>query len=333
VSSVGKSARAQNARLAELRAQQAAAERRNRLMIAAGTVAVVALIIGGIVFAALQGGGAKNVAGKDGTPLDQAAFSKLTTVPAAALDTVGKGTAQNPVKKIDAPALTKDGKPRVLYIGAEYCPFCASQRWPLVVALSRFGTWNNLNATYSAPAPEVFPDTPTVSFHGATYTSPYVSFTGIETQTNKMVNGRFTELDKLEGEDKALFEKYNAPPYAEQKGAIPWLTIGGTAVQGGASYSSEPLMGRTHGDIAAALHDPSTPIARGVLGTANMLTAQLCVATGGKPGEVCSSAGVKAAAEAFQIELPPPAPSTPTPSAPGTPPATTPVATTTGAKP
>ena len=48
---------------------------------------------------------------------------------------------------IDAPALTADGKPEVLYVGAEYCPFCAAERWPVVVALSRFGTWSGLSAT------------------------------------------------------------------------------------------------------------------------------------------------------------------------------------------
>jgi len=32
----------------------------------------------------------------------------------------------------------------VVYIGAEYCPYCAVERWPLIVALNRFGTLTNL---------------------------------------------------------------------------------------------------------------------------------------------------------------------------------------------
>lgn len=294
---MGKSARAENARLAQLRAEQARAERNKRLLIASVTVLVVVLVVVGIVVAALQNNSGGTVAGKEGTALDQAAFAKLTTVPASVLDQVGVGTAQNGAKKIDAPALTKDGKPRVVYVGAEYCPFCASQRWALVVALSRFGTWNNLSASYSAPAPEVNPDTPTVTFRGATYTSQYVSFTGYETASNKMVNGQFTPLDKLEGEDKELFDKYNQPPYVDGRGgAIPWLTVGGTAVQSGASFASDPLLGRSHADIAAALHDPASPIAKGVNGAANMLTAQICVATGNQPADVCNAPGVKAGA-------------------------------------
>ena len=115
---MGKSARAENARLAALRAEQARQERRSKLMIAGGVVAVIVLIIVALVIAAMQGG--KDSDGKSGTALDQATFSKLTTVPAATFDKVGVGTASNLPKTIDAPAITKDGKPRVVYVGAEY---------------------------------------------------------------------------------------------------------------------------------------------------------------------------------------------------------------------
>ena len=49
---MGKSARVQNARLVELRAQQAKAERRSKLMIAGATVAVVAIVVV-VLFASL----------------------------------------------------------------------------------------------------------------------------------------------------------------------------------------------------------------------------------------------------------------------------------------
>lgn len=291
---MGKSARAQNARVAQLRAEQAKAERRSKLIIAGATVGLVAIVVIALVIAALQGG--KDVAGQSATALDQATFAKLTSVPATVMDTVGVGTTTNGPKTIDAPALTKDGKPRVVYVGAEYCPFCATQRWPLVVALSRFGTWNNLSASFSAPAPERNPNTPTVTFHGATFTSEYVSFTGYETATNKMTNGQWGKLDTLEGEDLTLFETYNAPPYAEIKGSIPWLTIGGTSVQVGASYDSSVILGKTQAQIAAALSDPNTDIAKGVNGTANVFTAQICKSTNQQPAAVCTAPGVVAAA-------------------------------------
>ena len=295
---MGKSARVQNARLVELRAQQAKAERRSKLMIAGATVGVVAIVVIALVIAALQGG--TDVTGQSSTALDQATFAKVTSVPDASLDTVGAGASDNPPKTIDAPALTKDGKPRVLYVGAEYCPYCATERWPLVVALSRFGTWNNLSASFSAPAPEVNPNTATVSFHGATYSSQYVSFTGYETSTNKMTNGQWGKLDTLEGEDLALFQKYNAPPYVQSSGAIPWINFGGTSIQAGASYNSAVILNKTQAEIATALADPTTDIAKGVNGAANVLTAQICKSTNQQPTAVCTAPGVVAAAAKLQ---------------------------------
>ncbi len=295
---MGKSARAQNARLVELRAQQAKAERRSKLMIAGATVGVVAIVVIALVIAALQGG--TDVTGQSSTALDQATFAKVTSVPAASLDTVGAGASDNPPKTIDAPALTKDGKLRVLYVGAEYCPYCATERWPLVVALSRFGTWNNLSASFSAPAPEVNPNTATVSFHGATYSSQYVSFTGYETSTNKQTNGQWGKLDTLEGEDLALFQKFNAPPYVQSSGAIPWINLGGTSIQAGASYNSAVILNQTQAEIATALADPTTDIAKGVNGAANVLTAQICKSTNQQPTAVCTAPGVVAAAAKLQ---------------------------------
>ncbi|MGB8383293.1 MAG: DUF929 family protein [Dermatophilaceae bacterium] len=299
---MGKSSRAHNARLAELRASQAREERRRRLLLAGAVVAVVLLVAGGLVAVALQGSNNSNSTNASGAkrpvPLDQATFTKLTTVPASALDAVGVGSSTNPPKTIDAPALTQDGKPRIVYVGAEYCPFCASERWPLVVALSRFGTWNNLQAAWSAPSPETNPDTPTVTFHGATYTSPYLSFTGYETATNEMSNGQFKPLDTLTSEDQALFDTYASPPYvdARSKGAIPWMNLGGTSIVAGAQWDSKPILDKTQAQIADALSDPSTPTAQGINGSANVLTAQICRLTGQQPGNVFTSPGVVAAA-------------------------------------
>lgn len=292
---MGKSSRVQNARLAQLRAEQAKAEQRRKLVLAGGTVGVILLVVVGLVFAALQGAN-KNVAGTAGSQLDQASFAKLTTVPATALDTAGVGSADAAPKTITAPALTKDGKPRIIYVGAEYCPYCATERWPLAVALSRFGTFNNLSTSYSAPAPEINPNTPTITFHGSTYTSQYLSFTAYETATNEKSNGQWKTLDTITGDDLTLLQTYNKPPYVDTDGAIPWVDFGGTAVLQGASWDGTPLQGKTHADIVTALSDPTTDIGKGVLGSANVLTAQICKATGGQPTAVCTSPGVTAAA-------------------------------------
>src|SRR5262245_25312691 len=87
---------------------------------------------------------------------------QLTAIPASELDQVGQGTAQATIRPIQGGAslVGPTGKPEVFYMGAEYCPFCAAQRWPTIIALSRFGTFSNLRTTTSS-ATDVYPSTPT----------------------------------------------------------------------------------------------------------------------------------------------------------------------------
>ncbi len=279
---------------AQVRAEQLRAERMRRLLVAGSAVAVVLLIVAGLVIAKLTGVGDNPAATPTGLASEKVVSA--LSVPASVLDQVGTGDAQGGPKKIDAPALTADGKPKVLYVGAEYCPYCAAERWPVSVALSRFGKFTGLAVTESA-SDDAFPNTPTLSFHGATYTSSYVAFTGVETTTNQKVGGAYEPLDSLSAEDEKIFDTYNKPPYVSgQGGAIPFIDIGGTYISSGATYSPELLAGKTHEQVAAALKDPRSDIAKSINGSANLVTAAICQVTGNKPGNVCTSAGVTKAA-------------------------------------
>jgi hypothetical protein len=82
----------------------------------------------------------------------------VTGVPASAFDAAGAPDDLRPPMSLPGatPALTSAGIPRVVYIGAEYCPYCAAQRWAMVVALSRFGTFSALGASESSTT-YVFP--------------------------------------------------------------------------------------------------------------------------------------------------------------------------------
>ncbi len=107
----------------------------------------------------------------------------VTGVPASAFDAVGVNAPSTqltaPTVLTGQPRLLAHGKPEVLYVGAEFCPFCAAERWPLIVALSRFGHFGRLTSMQSAPS-SVFPSVQSFSFVGTTYTSRYVSFAGVE---------------------------------------------------------------------------------------------------------------------------------------------------------
>ncbi len=223
----------------------------------------------------------------------------VTGVPVAALDAVGAGQGINPPAAIPAgvPPLTTGGKPEVLYIGAEYCPYCAAERWPMVIALSRFGTFSGLGLTTSS-ATDVFPSTPTLTFHGSTYTSDVISFSGVETNTNQLsaTGTSYETLDSLTPEQQHLLQTFDAAPYTPQSGSIPFVLIGDRFVISGSSYHPDVLQGKTWQQIASALSDPSSPVAKQVLASANMLTAAICQLTGGQPANVCTAPGVTAAA-------------------------------------
>src|SRR5205814_1816051 len=88
-----------------------------------------------------------------------ALITGLTSLPASEFETVGQGSASSLIKPATGDVLTgASGKPQVLYVGGEFCPFCAAERWPLIIALSRFGTFTGLDATASSESIE-FPNT------------------------------------------------------------------------------------------------------------------------------------------------------------------------------
>jgi thiol-disulfide isomerase/thioredoxin len=290
-------------RLAEQRAAAAqarrAAARRRRLLLTVGlpsTLVVVVVAVLAVVTLATGAGGPKS--GEAASAAASSVVAQVASVPANVLDEVGVGTASAKPTTITAPALTSGGKPEVLYIGAEYCPYCAAERWAVAVALSRFGTFTGLGETASSPS-DVFPNTATLRFHGASYASDYLSFTGKEIQSNQVVNGKYAPLDTLSSTQQALFDKYDAPPYTTSAGSIPFIDIGGRYLISGASYDAQVLQGKTQAQIAAALSDPNSAIAKAIDGTANLITAAVCQLTNGQPAAVCQSSGVTTATAAL----------------------------------
>ena len=155
-------------RIAAQRAAARRAEIRNRILIAAGSVVVIIAVVLAFVLVKVNSNGSSkssaSASGPTGTAL-ATVVKDTTTVPASTLDTVAGGTATAFPKKISGgSALTSNGKPEMLYMGAEYCPYCAAERWSMVVALSRFGTFQGLGTTRSASG-DVFPNTATWTFY------------------------------------------------------------------------------------------------------------------------------------------------------------------------
>jgi hypothetical protein len=283
-------------RIAAQRAAARRAEIRNRILIASGSVVVVVAIVLAFVLVKVNTHhkAAKSSAnGPTGSAL-ATVVKDTTTVPASTLASVGAGSVTSPPASLtNGTALTSGGKPEMLYVGAEYCPFCAYERWGMVVALSRFGTFKNLSTTHSASGDE-FPNTSTWTFYKSSYTSKYLTFSPVEMQTNKLASDgqSYTTLQTPTAAQNALLDKYDAPPYvaSADKGAIPFIDIGNKYMISGASYSPQVLQGKTWSQIATALKDPSSPIAKAIDGTANYITAAICKVTGNQPASACTPA-------------------------------------------
>ncbi|NNN21262.1 MAG: DUF929 family protein [Acidimicrobiales bacterium] len=220
-------------------------------------------------------------------------LAKIEAVPISAYNAVGTGNGQvvAPPSSIVGTPLVKNGKPEILFMGALWCPFCASESWALVAALSRFGTFKGLRTTYSI-SNDMYPNTPAFDFHSITYTSPYISFSAVVMQN---VNHSF--LMSPTRQENALFNRYDS------KGAIPFVDIGNSWLSF-AEYSPQVLSNLTFAGIANSLLYASQPETQAILGSANYLSATICSADNFQPIAVCTSSGVVSAAVALGIHVP-----------------------------
>jgi hypothetical protein len=54
------------------------------------------------------------------------------------------------------------------------------------------------------------------------------------------------------------------------------------------------LQGLSWNQIAADLHNPSSPVAQGAIGSANLFTAAICKITSNAPASVCTASPIPA---------------------------------------
>jgi thiol-disulfide isomerase/thioredoxin len=286
--------RQQNAR-ERIAAQREAARRReirNRVLIVSCSVIAVAAIIAALfIIKANKGSGSSGSSSPTGTALPASVSNEITGVPASALDSAGIGSvvsynnsiSASPIYSVSGSSLTSGGKPEMLYIGAEFCPYCAAERWGMAIALSRFGTFTTpLHGTHSSST-DVDANTPTLTFYKAKYSSKYLVFTPVENEDRN-----HNLLQTPTKAQQALWNKYNPDSY-------PFIDFGNKYVIKGPSYDPQDLSGLSWAQVAAQLKDPSSKVAQGALGAANLITAAICKMTDGQPGNVCTSSGVVAA--------------------------------------
>jgi thiol-disulfide isomerase/thioredoxin len=274
----GPNPRSSRARIAAQQAEARRQEQRRR-MLAIGGIGVALLAVIGIIIGALVSRSSPSAGPQ---PLPAGVQAKLT-VPASTFAAVGIGSSNTAyLKPLTGPELTSGGKPEMLYIGGEWCPYCAAERWAMAVALSRFGQFTPLKGVHSSST-DVYPNTATLTFYRSTYTSHYLVFTPVE---NQDVN--HNPLVPTTPAQQALWAKYDPPG-----DSYPFIDIGNRYLAT-VTYNPQVLQGLSWSQIATDLHNPHSAVAQGAIGSANLFTAAICKITGNAPASVCAAAPIPA---------------------------------------
>jgi hypothetical protein len=257
------------------------AKKRNRRIV---TVSIVVAIIAVVVVLVLIIEASQNdpYAKYIGQPVSTSVMQQLTGVSDSTLNTVGLPSSVTAPTSISGTPLTSGAKPEVLYIGGEFCPFCAVERWSMIVALSHFGTFSGIEYMQSSST-DTNPNTPTFTFVNASFTSDYIVFVPVEhwdrnTQT----------LVTYNSEQSSLYNQYGTCPSNNQQG-IPFIDIANQyVVNCGAQFALSQIAGDNWTTVASQLNTPSSTVAQEVDGAANSLITAICKVDGAQPASVCT---------------------------------------------
>jgi hypothetical protein len=301
------------ARIAAQREAERRSEQRRRIYLAGGSILVVVIVVIAFVLVKLNSNGGTAAAASNGpTGSALAAVTKqVTDVPSSVTDQVAGGkvpsaffvdaktsSAVSTVSSqmgsyfatVDGTALTENGKPEVLFIGSDYCPYCAAQRWAMINAFSRFGTFTGLTTIHSSST-DAFPNTPSYTFYGSSFTSKYISLTTVEMQHNYRIgNSTNTSVAYAPLQTPTTAEETTQSAY-DPGTYIPFIDFGGKYVQVGNIDPLSPSMlaGKTWAQVATAMNEPTSTIGAAELANANYETAAICVLTNNLPATACTS--------------------------------------------
>jgi thiol-disulfide isomerase/thioredoxin len=246
---------------------------------------MVALVIVAVVVLFLARGGGSG--GNGMATAAPASTSASGTVPAGSHGpTEAASLALAQVRRGSSEPLVEGGKPLVFFMGAEWCPFCASERWALVKATSRFGKWTGLRELLSRSGQDYFPALPTYDLTHATYTSKYFDLRHKELAT---VEG--DPLQKLSHFEEKLVDEY------DERGSVPFLFASGAAGRYTVELGFSP--GLLSGREFATLHhevatDAPTPGVEAIDGQTEAITALICKLDGQQPASVCAKGSIPA---------------------------------------
>jgi len=257
-----------------IKANLRARRRKRRILYGTLVVVVIAVVVVAYVIASSF---SDPFASYVGQPVSSSLLTQLTGFNSGALAAVGAGSGKAP-SGISGGALMDNGKPEILFVGGEYCPFCAVTRWSMIIALSRFGNFTGLQYMLSSGT-DVNANTPTFTFANSTYTSPYISLVSVE-HWDRSDN----VYQPLTAEEQSLVTQYDS------SGSIPFIDFANQHSIVGAvgGLGAIDLSGMNWTQVTAQLNIPGSSTAQAIVGEANYFISTICAIDSQRPSAVCS---------------------------------------------
>ena len=257
-----------------IKANLRARRRKRRILNATLIVAIIGIIVVAYLIAASFSSQYTSYIGK---PLSSSLYQELATFNSTYLSAVGAGSGALP-STISGSSLTSNGKPEVLYVGGEYCPFCGVTRWSMIIALSKFGNFTGLEYMLSSGS-DVNANTPTFTFANASFTSPYISLVTVE-HWDRSDN----IYQPLTTDEQSLISQYDT------SGSIPFIDFANqyTIVGAVGGLGAIDLSGMNWTQVATQLRSPGSSTAQAIIGEANYFISAICAIDSREPSSVCS---------------------------------------------
>jgi hypothetical protein len=169
-------------------------------------------------------------------------------------------------------------KVRVFFLGAQFCPFCAAERWALVNALERFGTLTEYAPEAHTEGLAGFRLVPTYDLRSAVYTSQYLTYSGKE-----IFDKDNAPLDTLDTDEQAIIDRFD--PQAK----FPFLMINGQYVQFDSGFSPGLIDGMDFAALRGQLDSgEQSDATMAIIAEADLITRYLCNSTGDEPATACT---------------------------------------------
>lgn len=180
------------------------------------------------------------------------------------------------IQKFGGTPFSSNGKPIVVFIGAEFCQYCAIERWALIMTMMRFGNFTNLHYMTAGTTEG---DYATFTFVGSRYSSSYIVFRSYEA------------ADRADNPLQTVPSNYSAV-WTHYGSGFPFVDVGNTYVSPSSVLANPSILsGKNWTQIISGI---SSGDDTGLLikEAANLFTALICKVTQGSPAGICAASPI-----------------------------------------